>query len=763
MIGSAISVLKTEKIGLTIFASLLFFPTLAAQSGSEISGTVVDARGGQALSNVEVQLVGTAHRTASDAGGHFRMTNIAPGDYDLNASTIGYWLVTTHFHLEIGEIKEFEVILSAETLRRVDTVFVPSGSVFEPASQDAPTGFSLTGNDVTNLSGVLAGDPLRAVQALPGVSSDDDFEARFSLRGADFSRIGVYLDGILLHKPFHTIETRGGSGSTAALNGDLIERLDLYEGAYPVRFGDRSAGVLDVRLRDGSRDRYSFRISASFGNASAMAEGPLGKVKQCSWIAGFRKSYLQYLLARTASPSPEFGIGDGQGRLSCNATGKNNISLNIIDSYTDFDQSSVKEKLGINSLLLGGYHFTFSDLAWRYTPSDRVLITNRAAWMREKFEDRNPNQSPLGRGDYGEWVWDSTVAWMWNSRNPLNAGMNVRAIRGAGSAEQYNSAAVVRVRGAYDATGTLAGGFLAQSWSLLSGRMNLSAGGRWDHHSIDGVTAFSPQTSFSFSPLSSMSLRLGWGQYVQYPEISQLTSNLGSRDLLPMRSTQMIGAVEQRIGHRARVRAEFYNRQDRDLPYQPFYNPRLVNGKVFVPPLNPLYENSLRGYARGVEILLQRVSANGLNGWVSYAYGRTWLRDRVTTVSFPSDWDQRHTINAYGSYRVRPSVNLSFRWTYGSGFPIPGFLERNRALYFLSNQRNRLRLGPYQRADFRINKSWTQVNWKITLYGEVLNLTNKTNYRFDSFNGYSPKTAQAFLTLDKMFPILPSLGIVFER
>lgn len=106
-----------------------------------------------------------------------------------------------------------------------------------------------------------------------------------------------------------------------------------------------------------------------------------------------------------------------------------------------------------------------------------------------------------------------------------------------------------------------AGGFLAQSWSLLSGRMNLSAGGRWDHHSIDGVTAFSPQTSFSFSPLSSMSLRLGWGQYVQYPEISQLTSNLGSRDLLPMRSTQMIGAVEQRIGHRARVRAEFYNQR----------------------------------------------------------------------------------------------------------------------------------------------------------------------------------------------------------
>jgi hypothetical protein len=45
----------------------------------------------------------------------------------------------------------------------------------------------------------------------------------------------------------------------------------------------------------------------------------------------------------------------------------------------------------------------------------------------------------------------------------------------------------------------------------------------------------------------------------------------------------------------------------------------------------------------------------------------------------------------------------------------------------------------------------------------VINLTNRTNYIYDSFNGYNAKTYQAFLTLDTMFPILPSAGIVFER
>ena len=68
-----------------------------------------------------------------------------------------------------------------------------------------------------------------------------------------------------------------------------------------------------------------------------------------------------------------------------------------------------------------------------------------------------------------------------------------------------------------------------------------------------------------------------------------------------------------------------------------------------------------------------------------------------------------------------------------------------------------------QRTDFRINKTWTRVKWKTTLYGELVNLTDKTNYRLDSFNGYNSRTGLTSLTFDKLFPILPSLGVVVER
>jgi len=45
----------------------------------------------------------------------------------------------------------------------------------------------------------------------------------------------------------------------------------------------------------------------------------------------------------------------------------------------------------------------------------------------------------------------------------------------------------------------------------------------------------------------------------------------------------------------------------------------------------------------------------------------------------------------------------------------------------------------------------------------VINLTNRTNYLFESLNSYNTKTGQAYVTVDTMFPILPSAGLVFER
>jgi hypothetical protein len=747
--------------GLALF--LLITAAVAAQQ-AEVRGDVVDARGGEPLSNVVVQLLGGPYRATTTSDGKFKIIAIAPGDYVLQASTVGYRMVKHSIHLDAGEIKEFEVILSPETFRQTDSVSVQE-SPFEPVRQDSPSALVLGGNDAKNLASVLADDPLRAVQGRPGVSSNNDFDARFSLRGADFNRVGLYLDNVLLHAPFHMLAGTESSGSATAFNGDMVEELELHEGSFPARYGDRSAGILDVHTRDGNRNGNSFRIAASASNAGVMAEGPLGQNKRGSWLAGARKSYLQYIFERTfPNTSYIFGFEDAQGRLTYDLTPKNNLTLYVLESFSALDRHQNTSSLGINSLINSGYHYTLGNLGWRSAPVSKLLIVNHAAWMREKFDSYNRTQLPLGSGFYGEWVWNTDATWIWNKQSSLDAGWSLRRLRSSGVSNQYQTnSPIPRLLDRSDGTAAREGGYVQQSWSPLQGMIHFTAGIRWDHHSTGSVTAISPTASASLALSRTTRIQLGFGQYVQYQDIALLTSPLGSRALLPMRSIQLLAALEQRIGTRSRFRAEYYDRMDRDLPFQPLFDPRLANSRLVIPPANPRYLNSLRGYSRGFEVFLQRSSANAFTGWVSYAFGRTALRDGVTGNRFPSDFDQRHTLNIYGGYRLRPTVNLSAKVSYGSGFPIPGYLAKQDGLYYLTNIRNQLRLDPYLRTDLRVNKSWTKDKWKLTLFGEVINLTNRTNYLFDSFNGYNSRTFQAFVTLDTMFPVLPSAGIVFER
>jgi hypothetical protein len=296
-----------------------------------------------------------------------------------------------------------------------------------------------------------------------------------------------------------------------------------------------------------------------------------------------------------------------------------------------------------------------------------------------------------------------------------------------------------------------------------SPRLQLTFGGRIDHHSENAISAISPYAAASVRLWSRGRIHLNWGQSVQYPEISQLYAIAGSHHLLPERASHVQAAVEQGIGERTRIRAEVYNRQDRDILYRPTYDPRIVNGQVFIPPAYPAWTNSIRGWARGFQVFLQRRAANNLTGWVAYAYGRSDSRDGFTGDRFVADYDQRHSVRVFASYRLRPTVNLSGKWIWGSGLPVRGYYQQlGPSLFALSTQRNVLRLPDYQRADFRINKAFIR-NWgQLTLFAEVINFTNRDNVRFDDLNGYDTRTGVARLSFDKMFPVLPSAGVVID-
>lgn len=745
-------------------ALLLLLPALLAAQGAFVIGQVRDSSGGEPLSRVSVRIAESLS-AVTDVDGKFSIGPIAPGDYTLTVATVGYHVITRPFTIAPDEHREFEITLSPDNLRRTDTIDVTAGPL-ETERSDSPDAIALAGNDLKNLASVLADDPLRAVSGLPGVTSNNDFDARFSIRGADYNRVGLYLDDVLLHEPFHMLQSQSVTGSGTAFNGSMIDRLELHEGAPPERFGDRSAGALDVHLRDGNRSDNAFQFEASASNAGFLSEGPIGKHRKGSWLVGARKSYLQYLVNRidTGGTSLVFGMADAQGRATYDLNPHHSFSLYALQSYSNLDRTSGSFILGLNSLAKAAYNYTLLNAGWKWTPSAKFAAVTHFAWTREKFDNFSPNRAWLGHGFYGEWTSNINAGWSWSRSGALDFGYSGRTVRDWGLNAQFQSINVPRFLNYYDGTARIDGAFVQQSWNALRGALHVVAGVRADRHSVDSIAVILPSLSAALAVTQTTRIVLAWGQYAQFPELSVLDSGPpASRRLLPLRSDHSVAAVEKRLSERMQLRAEFYDRIDRDLPFQPGVAPRFIGPSLYIPAVSPPWTNSLRGYSRGAEIYLRRSSANGFDGWISWAYGRTGMRDGVTGSRFPSDFDQRHTINVFATKRLSPSVSVSARASYGSGFPIPEYLELRNGIYFIGAAKNQLRMPYYQRTDLRINKSWTRNKWKIALFGEIINVTNRSNLIFDSLNTYNRTTGQTSITLDSMLPIIPSVGLLIDR
>lgn len=739
---------------------------LSAAALAGTRGTVRDAAGGERLERVEVTLEcgGNTESVVTGIDGRFEFRMEAGAGCRVLARLVGYRPV----RVALSGESEIEIGMTPDTLTRRESIEVHE-DVFSLQTESSASERVLSAVEMKTLAGVLVDDPLRAVQALPGVASSKDYIAQFTVRGAAFERTGIWLDGVLLHSPFHTVQSQEKTGSVSILNADLVEEVALHAGAPPVMYYDRTASAVEMRLRDGSRAGPAIRVNSGVASTGVILEGPAGASRRGAWLAAARKSYLQYLLRRsTADDWLAFGYVDLEGRFTYDITPAQQVTLSVIDGRSDLDRTHVRNLLGLNSIMNGEYHVTLANAAWRWAPSARALTTQRLAWMRERAFNVNNLDLELNRMGYGEWAWNGSAAWNWNPRAPLQAGGVLRRLHDDGFTARYQfNPLAVRRRDAWNGAALRGGGFVHQGWS--SGPLTLGAGLRFDNDSEGGPAAVSPHASAAAQLGERLRVQAAWSQALQYPSLAaRLVQNMGNPHLAPERANHFVAGAEHRIDERTRLRLEAFYRAERDVITQPLLEPRLLrDGGVFVPPAAPLFLNSVRGTARGVEIFLQRRSANRLSGWISYGWVKTRMRDSVTGAVYPADSEQRHTAAVFGHWRLTPSVHASVRYSYGSNFPIPGFLRWQNGAYFLSTERNTMRLPDYHRLDLRINKSfhvetgrgWT---WRGTLYAEVMNLTNRSNVTFDAFGGFNPWTGQASVRFLKLFPVVPAAGVMLE-
>ena len=79
-----------KKMIFALLAVLAACTLCVAQNDSHIIGHVIDKKTQEHIPYIYVRLVGTNIITSTDASGHYKLTNIPSGTFEIEASGIGY-------------------------------------------------------------------------------------------------------------------------------------------------------------------------------------------------------------------------------------------------------------------------------------------------------------------------------------------------------------------------------------------------------------------------------------------------------------------------------------------------------------------------------------------------------------------------------------------------------------------------------------------------------------------------------------------------
>ncbi|MGB7843189.1 MAG: TonB-dependent receptor [Salinimicrobium sp.] len=216
---------------------LLLSSSLSAQNG-EISG-IVKSIAGEVLPGVTVLLKGTNKGAMTDMEGRFKVPNIDPGNYVLEATYVGFEAQQKKVILtsNIEVVVNFELREKTEDLHAVT---VQGKSLTGRVREQAYTVNAISTKDLYNSTR----DVQQVLDRLPGVRIMEDgglgSDFNFTLNGFSGDQVKFFLDGIPMEH----------FGSALGLNNipvNSIDRIEVYKGVVPVWLGtDALGGAVNI-------------------------------------------------------------------------------------------------------------------------------------------------------------------------------------------------------------------------------------------------------------------------------------------------------------------------------------------------------------------------------------------------------------------------------------------------------------------------------------------------------------------------------------
>jgi hypothetical protein len=623
-------------------------------------------------------------------------------------------------------------------------------------------------------------DIMKIATTTAGVQSLGEGASGYIVRGGKADQNLVTINSATIYNSSHFF------GFFSVFNSDAINDMTVYKSGIPARYGGRLSSVFDIDSKKANQDKFSGQGGISPVTARLSLDIPIVANKAGLMIAG-RTTYSNWLLKQIDN-----------GNFSENRVFFADAILRYDHKLGEDDDILVsayysKDKFRVASDTVFSYsNFSYSNanasLKWthRFTPKLETVVTSVfSTYSYNLYNDQSaPNAFDQ---DFGiqDISLDVALNYYSDDVHTFRSGIKLGNIKiNPGSKVPRGQESIVAEKLIEPEQGIEATAYVSDEL-IISPSLSIYGGLRFSYFSTYGpqtVYMYEPETPKNpsakidsvvygsnelikpyFGPELRLTARYAFNDFAslkasyirtrQYIHTLSNSASLSPTDVWRLSSTYLkpqiadqvsLGYYQNFFQNKLEISVEGYYKYLQNLIDFKVGSTFLLNDKIETVTLQG------PGKAYGIEFSLKK--KGDLNGWVNYAYARTFIKldsqfpeETINNGAYyPTNYDMPHTINLVMNYEFTHRISMSYNFTYRTGrpltIPVGGYdFQGSPAIHYAN--RNAHRMPDYIRMDIGLSieaghkiAKLAHSYWSFSIYN-LLGRDNPYSVYFDIENG----------------------------
>ncbi len=681
--------------------------------GTTISGIVYDLQTGEPLPYVNIAVKNTYVGDVTNPNGYFAISGIKSKTVLLQSSYIGYEpqdISITNFQKSLDPIN-IKMIPNVLKGKDVNTY----GKEFEMLhSLENNSRIAFAPRQISALPCLGEVDIMRSLQMYPGISVGRIGTAGLFIRGGTPDQNLITFDGMTLYHIDHFF------GFFSAFNPNAVKDVQVYKSGFPVKYGGRISGIVELSGKNGDSNKKHFSLSSGMLSTGMVLELPLWK--RGSIFLSARRSHVDYfktpiydmlsgyitgesftgvandaLYAEKSSflPQPfkpQFYFYDLNGKITLMPSKRDIVSFSIYRGLDYFDQTTDEK----SDFQLDGNSFSsYVDLhdrstwgnvgtsfrwsrQWQPKLFSHLFIAN-SIYNSETFSKSATDTSffntlPIINLNEKNQVKDTSVRleseWLLSAMHKAELGLGVSLFQ-----TEFSTSYAEKLWLVDQGNDVLLGHLYLQDQWTPNDKLQLTTGIRSNYFDKFDKLYYEPRVALRYLIEDDIAIKVSFGQYYQFINRFINENSLdGANDfwlvvgdsIKPAASKNLIFGIhnindEYSFGIEGYLKImdylTEYNRQQTILA-------EVLNNTNF--DKVPLFYVG-NGYSQGFEISAKK-RRGIITGWASYNYGKVeYTFPKLNKgISYLADHDRTHEFKCMGNYSIG-TWNFSASWVFSSG------------------------------------------------------------------------------------------------